>query len=67
MIATETETTPQNEFDLNRFYDAAISITGNAPEIALFDPQLADVFDTDFFMERARIEEGIGKAKLKPC
>ena len=65
MIATEPETTPQNEFDLNRFYDAAVSITGNAPEIALFDPQLAEVFTTDFFIERAQIEEGVERAEAE--
>jgi hypothetical protein len=65
MIAIETEAAPRNEFDLNRFYDAALEITGNVPEIALFDPQLAEFFDTEFLIERARIEEGVERAEVE--
>ncbi len=60
MIATETETT-----DLNRFYEAAIALTGNPPEYALFDPQLAGALNREWLIERAQIEEGVERAEVE--
>jgi hypothetical protein len=65
MIATENEAAPQNDFDLDRFYDVALKLTGYPPEIALFDPQLADSLNKDWLMERAPIEEAIESADVE--
>src|SRR5689334_12174238 len=65
MSTTESDDAVVAGFDLNGFYDAAIAITGNPPEYALFDPQLAEHLDRDWLIERARIEEGVQRAELE--
>ena len=65
MPTTETEAAPQNDFDLNRFYDVALDLTGYAPEIALFDPQLAGALNMEWLIERAQIEEGVDRPEVE--
>ena len=50
---------------LDRFFDASVEMTGNPPEHALFDPQLAEYLDTDWLIQRARIEEGLEPAQVE--
>ena len=47
----------ENEFDLNRFYDTAMELTGYPPEIAIFDPQLAGTLSIEWLIERAEVQE----------
>lgn len=50
---------------LDRLFDVSLELTGNPPEYALFDPQLAECLDKDWLIERARIEEGLEPAQVE--
>lgn len=60
------ETVDANDkFTPAMFYETSVELTGHAPEIGLFDSQLAGALDKEWLFDRAQIEEGVDRAEAE--
>jgi hypothetical protein len=63
-MSAETADT-DDKFTPDVFYETSVALTGYAPEIGLFDSQLAGVLEREWLFDRAQIEEDVDREEAE--